>query len=105
MQGCGWGSRVGQWGSQTARATESALPLAASVASRYALGANGVHTARSAPGPSPNLPRKWPISMARAEDGARASKHQPTKDGRGCFRRAVRPREEDARAVAAHVYG
>ena len=34
------GVRVGQWGSQ------SALPLAASVALRYALGANGVGAAR-----------------------------------------------------------
>ena len=36
--------RVGQWGSQ--RAHSSALPLAASVASRYALGADGVGAAR-----------------------------------------------------------
>ena len=42
MQGCGWlaGGTVGQ------PEPQSALPLAASVASRYALGANGVGAAR-----------------------------------------------------------
>ena len=42
MHGCGWDSA--QWGSQ--RAQQRTAPLAASVASRYALGADGVGAAR-----------------------------------------------------------